>query len=280
MENRNPLASTFKWFAVFIGVGIVLLSSCDKFEYNPFQIDNSVRPSDLNAKNISQLLSGESVADDTVTILFTGDSQRFYDRLDDLIQKVNQHSNIDFLLLNGDISNYGLLQEFLWVYERLEGLNFPYICVVGNHDLVSRGSEIYTEMFGPLNFTFTYKNYKFLCHDDNSREYNFSGNIPDLNWLSTELNNSSASWYVAASHIPPWNDDFDQTMVQDYTNLFSSKPGFIMSLHGHLVAPFAPDIRYYNSDSIPYLVSSGVERDECYLLKLINGKIIKQLIDY
>ncbi|MBK5286571.1 MAG: metallophosphoesterase [Bacteroidia bacterium] len=280
MTNINTLTTTFKQFAVFIVLVLMLFTTCNKFENNPFQIDSRERPSDLNAKNISQLLSAEAAADDTVTILFTGDSQRFYDRLDDLVQKANQFSNIDFLLLDGDISNYGLLQELLWVYERLEGLNIPYICVVGNHDLTSRGSEIYTGMFGPKNFTFTYKNYKFLCHDDNSREYGFPGSIPDLNWLSSELNNSSASWFVAASHIPPWNDDFDQTMVQDYVNLFSSKPGFILSLHGHLIAPYAPDIRYYNNDSIPYIVSSDVQRHECFLLKLIHGTIIKQLIEY
>jgi hypothetical protein len=279
MKNKNPLSAYLKMFAAFIGCGI-LFFSCNKFENNPYQIDSSDRPSDLNAKNIAKLLSAESASDDTVTILFTGDSQRFYDKLDALVHKVNEYSNIDFLLLDGDISDYGVLQEFLWIHEGLEKLHFPYICVIGNHDLTSRGSEIYTQMFGPKNFTFTYKNYKFLCHDDCSREYNFPGNVPDLNWLSNELNNSSASWFVAASHIPPWNDDFDQTMEQDYVNLFSSKPGFLLSLHGHLIAPHAPDIRYYNSDSIPYIVSSDVQRQECYLLKLIHGTIIKQLIEY
>ena len=277
MENNHLPSVYLKHFAVFIGIGISMLFSCNKFEYNPFVTENSDSPTKLNAKNIAKLLSTESISDDTVTILFTGDSQRFYNRLDDLVAKANEFSNIDFLLLGGDITDFGLLQEFLWIHERLENLRIPYVCVIGNHDLTSSGSQIYTQMFGPKNFTFTYKNYKFLCYDNNSHEYNFPGNVPDLNWLSNELTNSSASWFVGAAHVPPWNPDFDQTLVHDYLNLFGSTPGFILSLHGHLVDPNA---EYINNDFVLYINSSGVQKDKCYLLKLIHGTVIKQLIEY
>jgi 3',5'-cyclic AMP phosphodiesterase CpdA len=213
-----------------------------------------------------------------VTIIFTGDAQRYYDQLDSLVQKVNQFKNIDFLILDGDISDFGLLQEFLRVNERLVKLHVPYICTVGNHDLNANGSEIYTRMFGPKNFSFTYKKYKFLCHDDNSREYNFPGNVPDLKWLSNELNDSSAKWFVGVSHVPPWSPDFDQKMVHDYLNLLGSKPGFILSLHGH--EHIAEEPVYYNNDSVLYMNSNGVQNNKCYLLKLINGNIIIQMIQY
>jgi 3',5'-cyclic-AMP phosphodiesterase len=262
------------FFAILI---FCIFLSCNKFEFNPYQVNNSVRPSNLNAKNIENLLSGESTSDDTVTILFTGDSQRFYERLDDLVKKVNEYSNVDFLLLNGDISNYGLLEEFLWVQERLEKLHIPHICIIGNHDLTSNGSDIYTEMFGPKNFTFTYKNYKFLCHDDNSRAYNYQGNVPDLHWLSNELNDSSAKWFIGASHVPPWDPFFDQNIMHDYLNLFGSKQGFILSLHGHA----GNGARYFNNDSVLYInINSSPQWDDCYLLKLINGKVIYQMIQF
>lgn len=256
---------------------IFTLISCNKFELNPVQIKNTDSPTNLNAKNIEELLSEESASDDTVTFLFTGDSQRFYDRLDDLVKKANQFTNIDFLLLDGDISDFGLLQEFLWINERLEKLKIPYISIIGNHDLTSRGSDVYTEMFGPKNFSFTYKKYKFLCHDDNSRDYNFSGIVPHLDWLSEQLNDTTADWFVGASHIPPWSVDFDQKLVNDYMNLFGSNSKFILSLHGHHVDPSE---RYYNNDAVLYINSSGVQKSECYIIKLIHGIIIKELITY
>jgi hypothetical protein len=268
-----------KRFSFFVLVPVLLLS-CHKFEFNPLQTEDSHSPTELNAKNIAKLRATEATSDDTVTILFTGDSQRFYNKLDDLVQVINRNSKIDFLLLDGDISDFGLLQEFIRIVQQLDKLNIPYISVIGNHDLTSRGSEVYTKMFGPKNFSFTYKDYKFLCHDDCSREYNFPGNVPDLNWLSNEIQNSSASWFVGASHIPPWSEDFDQSMVKPYADLFGATPGFILSLHGHLVAPYAPDAKYFNNDSVLYLVSSDVESNSCYLLKLINGTIIKQMITY
>jgi hypothetical protein len=153
----------------------------------------------------------------------------------------------------------------------------PYICVIGNHDLTARGSEIYTEMFGPKNFSFTFKQYKFLCHDDNSQEYNWSGKVPDMNWLNNELKDSTANWFVGAAHVPPWNPDFDPNLVHDYMNLFGAKQGFIMSLYGHLVDPNA---LYYNNDEVLYINASGVQKDQCYLIKLIHGTFTYQLIDY
>ena len=260
-----------------LSVFLCFFLSCNKFEFNPYQTDNKDIPTNLNAKNIAELLSTESSSDDTVTILFTGDSQRYYDRLDDLIKVANRYPSIDFMLLDGDISDFGLMQEFLWIHERLEKLNFPYICTIGNHDLTSAGSEIYSQLFGPKNFTFNYKHYKFLCYNDNGREYNFPGNIPDLNWMARELNDTTASWFVGAAHVPPWCNDFDQHILQSYLDLMSSSRGFILSLHGHLVDPSE---RYYNNDHVLYINSSGVQQKECYILKLIHGTILKEKISY
>jgi len=234
-------------------------------------------PGDLNAINIARLHSGEFADDDTVTILFTGDCQRFYNKVEELVETANANNNIDFLLLAGDISDFSLLREFEWIYEWFEKLQTPYICVIGNHDLTANGSEIYSNMWGPKNFSFIYKGYKFVCHDNNSREYNFSGNIPDIPWLAGQLNDTKASWYVAASHIPPWDQDFDGKLKEPYLNLFGSTPGFLLSLHGHLV-----DSRsmYYNNDSVLYMNSSGVQRGEAIIIKLFKGSLFFETIKY
>jgi 3',5'-cyclic AMP phosphodiesterase CpdA len=252
--------------------------ACNKFEYSPFQSETmGDMPNNLNIINLDKLLSNEINADDTVTIIYTGDSQRFYDELEDLVKKVNTISNVDFLILCGDIADFGILQEYLWIHEQLNKLNVPYLCAIGNHDLVANNGEVYTKIFGEKNFSFTYKKYKFLFHDTNGREYNFNGNVPDLWWLSDQLEDTIPEWFVGVSHVPPYDIDFDKALEYPYKNLFSSTSGFIISLHGHL---HGTSDSYYYGDSVRYMTSNSVDKKEVVLLKFINGKIIKQMIEY
>jgi Icc protein len=258
-------------------VFVILMSGCDKFEYNPYQTDNVNRPENLNEINLIKLKSTEASGDDTVTILFTGDSQRFYSSLDALVAKTNSTRGIDLFILAGDVSDFALLQEFLWVNDRLKKLTVPYFCVIGNHDLTANGSVIFEEMFGPKNFSFHYKDYKFLFHDTNGREYNFNGLIPDLEWLTAQLQDSSKQWMVGVSHVPPYDRDFDKQLEMPYKNLLASRQGFILSLNGHL--HHGGDDHYYD-DNVRYITSYSVGHNKCLLLKLIKGKIIKEEIYY
>jgi 3',5'-cyclic AMP phosphodiesterase CpdA len=260
-------------FSMFI---FGFISGCDKFEYSPYQTHKNGSPEGLNQINIKKLSGAESSSDDTVTILFTGDSQRFYNSLDALVQKSNSLPEVDFLILAGDISDFGLLQEFTWVYKRLESLKVPYLCVVGNHDLTANGAEIYSKMFGPKNFSFHYKGYKFLFHDTNGREYGFNGNVPDMNWLSGELKDTS-QWFVGVSHVPPYDVDFDASLEEKYHKLFAETPGFILSLNGHL---HNGGQSYHYNDHVRYITSFAVDKNKCLLLKLFDGKISTSEVYY
>ena len=256
---------------------LFILQSCEKFEFNPYQVHSKNAPANLNEKNLNKLFALVPSDDDTVTILFTSDSQDFYEELDELVNVVNKIPHIDFLLLSGDISEFGLLREYNWIDARLEKLYMPYFGVIGNHDFQTSGSEIFEQMFGEKNFSFKYKGYKFLLHDTNSREYNFNGQVPDINWLATQLNDKDAKWFVGVSHVPPFQGDFDQSLMPAYVDLFSSTPGFILSLHGHLHT--CMDSVYYH-DHVRYIISNALNRNSCLLIKLYNGEITTQLIPY
>ncbi len=106
-HSITPSLARFAFGTSFIVLAL-FTTACDKFEYSPYQTDNPNRPDNLNAKNINELLSREKESDDTVRFIFTGDSQRFYDELKDLVNKGNSLPNIDFLILAGDISDFGL----------------------------------------------------------------------------------------------------------------------------------------------------------------------------
>jgi 3',5'-cyclic-AMP phosphodiesterase len=262
-------------FLIGFFVLLVVLQSCDSFEYSPNQVYDKDSKVALNAKNLQLLQSFPK--DDTVTIAFVGDSQRFYDELDLFIDTVNNIEAVDFILLAGDISDFGLLEEFELINEMFERLEKPYIGVVGNHDVVARGEEVYERMFGPLNFSFHYGGVKFVAHNTNGKEY-FTGNVPDLNWLRTQLTKSDTSQYlVTISHVPPFSSDFDEKLVNGYTNLLAETPGLLVSLHGHI---HTHKDGYPYNDGVRYMTTHSFDKRSFVLLKIYNGQIDYRLIDY
>lgn len=260
-------------------LALLLFLSCNKFEYNPYQLEsNTAMPVNLNAYHISQIKSMEALADDTIRFVYTGDSQRKYERLEDLVSKVNTLKDVDFFVICGDIADFGMLQEYLWIQERLADLNTPYICVIGNHDFAANNGVIYERMFGAKNFSMHYKGYKFLFHDTNSREYNFNGEAPHMDWLSHQiLDDTHAQWMVGLAHVPPYDNDFDAALEMPYKNLLAAHHGFILALYGHRHSH--SDSFYYN-DQVRYMTSNSVDKDEFVLIEMVEGQINKKLIPY
>lgn len=255
---------------------VMALTSCDSFEFSPNQTNSHNSPQALNEKNFRRLNSVP--ADDTVTIAFAGDSQRWYSELDRFVKKVNTIPELDFILIAGDISDFGLLQEFEWMTKRLSNLNKPYFGVIGNHDLTGNGEAVFERMFGPLNFSFVYDSIKFIGHNTNSLEYD-RDNIPDINWLENQLRtDSSVKHIVAVSHVPPFSPlEFNAKLVKPYTSLFSSSPKFLVSLHGHV----HQHMDFYPfEDGVRYITGFSFGQNSFVLIKIINGKIIKTVISY
>ncbi|MBI3883523.1 MAG: metallophosphoesterase, partial [Sphingobacteriales bacterium] len=177
----------------------------------------------------------------------------------------------------GDITDFGVLEQYLTIYNILKKLHVPYISVIGNHDLTANGGKIYLQMFGEKNFSFIYKGYKFLFHDTNGREYDFNGSVPNLFWMTDQLKDEVPKWFVGVSHVPPFDPDFDKTLELPYKDLLLSKPNFILSLHGHT---HHQSDSYKYEDHVRYMTCNSVEKQKSCLLKLINGKVMMQLIPY
>jgi predicted phosphodiesterase len=262
-----------KWLIFF--TGLLLIGCSDHNEFSPNQVSDDDSAVALNATNVAQLQSAP--LDDTITIAFIGDSQNFYNEVEPFVQKVNDISAIDFVLIAGDISDYGLLQEFEWISERLTSLSVPYIGVIGNHDLVANGEQVYKRMFGALNFSFVYDSVKFIVHNTNGREYRHA-NVPDTVWLKKELAvGNGVKNFIAVSHVPPFSGDFNPTVEKSYRKMFASAPGFIVSLHGHI---HRHTDGYPYEDGIRYITSHSFEQRSFVLLKISGKTVSKQIIDY
>ena len=265
-------------FWVLLVLGVILFPvACDNFEFSPNQTYDRNTPRDLNAKNLERLL--QAPVDDTVVIAFVGDSQRFYDQLERFVGKVNSMPAVDFVLLAGDVSDFGLLSEFEWVHRQFRKLKAPYFAVVGNHDVIANGENVFRRMYGPLDFSFVYDSIKFILHNTNGGEYP-STQVPDLAWLEQELhgeNNEMVTHFVGVSHVPPTNHDFQQPLVEPYARLLRETPGFLVSLHGHI---HNHTDHYPFNDGVRYITSFSLDKPAFLLLKISGGQIVKETIQY
>lgn len=254
-----------------------LLAGCAKFEASPYATEVPGMPEKVNAVNMARLAVREPFDDDTVTIVFTGDPQRFYEEQEAIVAKANSIPGVVLFILAGDIADFGLAQEFMWVYERMERLNMPWFAVVGNHDLQANGALIFQQLFGPLEFSFTYKGYKFLFHDTNGREYANNGTVPRLGWLAEQMADTVPDHFIAVSHVPPFNGDFDPALVQPYGQQLGSDPRTILSLHGHNGSH--ADLHWYG-DHVRYMVCNAMVNPEFVVLRIHNGEASKQVLNY
>jgi predicted phosphodiesterase len=232
---------------------------------------NEVRPDekDLNNRNIAKISKLETKSNFNFVLL--GDTQRFYEDLEDFVNHINATDSVAFVLLCGDLVDFGLNKEFNWIASKLNKLNVPYVSVIGNHDMVANGRRIFHEMFGPDNFVFSYGANKFICINSNSREFDYNGSVPDINWLSQQLNSDAGFNNIfVLSHVPPFNVDFDKNLEPAFTVLLAAQPKTRVSLHGHehhfsLTHPYP--------GGLPYLVAAAAEK-RSYVMISVNGEKI------
>lgn len=277
LKNQNDTVLKKKipvLLRISYGIAMTMLFSCSNIELHPYQVFDDESPRNLNIQQYQRL--SRTIGDDTVTIAFAGDTQRFYDELNLFVKKVNQLPDVDFVMLAGDISDFGLLQELEWINRELNDLRAPYFAVVGNHDVLGNGEKVFKRYFGSLDYSFNYKDYKFILHNTNSREY-ASANVPDIDWLTKELNDQSSHYIVGVSHVPPYDNDFNRGLEKTYSMLLSSSEKLILSLHGH---QHRKSDGYPYNDSVRYIVTDDFEGRNFILLKLFRGTVWKSRISY
>ncbi|MES2560666.1 MAG: metallophosphoesterase [Bacteroidota bacterium] len=265
------------YYIIAFTLFISLLAGCEKFESSPNQAHDNNTPRHINQRNIDKLLA-RADQDDTIRIVFTGDSQRYYDEAELLVKKVNSMEDVDFLIVAGDLTDFGLRQEFEWINDIFSGLTVPYISAIGNHDVIGNGKKTFEYMFGVDNFSFVYKRTKFIFHNTNSREYHFKGNIPDMNWLAQECQpQPGVEYIVPVSHVPPYDGDFDKNLEQSYAQTLRNTKGLLISLHGH---HHHTNDQYPYEDGVRYLNSNAVDKRVFMLLEIYNGKVHKTPVSY
>src|SRR6478609_1158366 len=88
---------------LFIIGGVILLTSCDRFEYDPNQTKDHNSPELLNQSNIIRIHSiGE---DSVIRFALISDSHSYYEGLENLVNRINEDHDIDFVIHAGDVTD-------------------------------------------------------------------------------------------------------------------------------------------------------------------------------
>jgi len=248
----------------------ILSSSCKKiFSYSANEIKIGEKDRNQNIKNIERLQSKEQK--DSFRFVVISDCQRFYEEIDEFVGKINRYPDISFVVLNGDITDFGLRAEYLWISQRLQKLSLPFLVVIGNHDMLGNGRELYKQMFGPENFGFSYSGYKFIALNSNSQEVGHNGSLPDTSWLQQELSSTPSQEKIFVfAHLAPFSGDFDRSLEQAYVKILASNGNVAYSIHGHedisyLGQPYGPPVNY--------LVANSIKEESFVLINVNNNDI-------
>jgi len=255
-----------KKFLIYYFIAVAFASCKKTFEYSPHEVRLGENEKNINAKNIAKISS--QPVPDSLKFIVIGDPQRAYDELDDFVDGVNQRRGISFVVVDGDLTDFGLNSEFQWINKILSKLKIPSIAVIGNHDMLGNGAEVYRQMYGPDNFSFSIGSNKFICLNSNSQERNYDGSLPNLPWLYNELAESSSQKVIVSSHIAPFSFGFDSSMEKSYASLLAQSGNVSLSIHAHVSMFFH---RQEYNDGVEYLVVNSLSKRK-YVEVIVHGE--------
>lgn len=229
------------------------LSGCDMIDYHPYDVRISGE-TDINATNMARIES-TCLDKDTLRFITTGDSQRWYDETVDFVDHVNQRTDIDFVIHGGDLSDFGMTDEFLWQRDILNGLTVPYVALIGNHDCLGTGEDTFLAVFGDLNFSFIAGRVKFVCLNTNALEYDYSTPVPDFEFIAGEQTARADEFErtVVCMHVRPYADEFNNNVAEVFEKYVLGFPGILFCTAAHEHSVFQMDVfgdgmMYYMSD--------------------------------
>ncbi len=256
---------------------LFVLSGCEVFEYHPYD-GRITGETGINAKNmalIEQICAGK----ETIRFIMMGDTQGWYDETKDFVKAVNQRNDIDFVIHGGDVSDFGLTKEFIWMRDIMNQLNVPYVVLLGNHDCLANGAQIYHEIFGEENFSFLAGNVKFICLNTNAIEYDYSHPVPDFMFIEEQYNEHRENHEktVFAMHACPYSEQFNNNIAFVFQRFIQEFPKlqFCLKAHDHnlsIVDIFDDGVMYYGSASIEkrnYLLFT-ITPDDQYTYEVVD----------
>lgn len=105
------------------------------------------------------------------------------------VKDLNTLKDIDFVILSGDITEFGADHELKLAKQILDSLQLPWYVIPGNHDgnWSENGANTFRRVFGGETFFFKHKGYEFIGTNSGPNMRMSPGQIPreNLVWMDT-----------------------------------------------------------------------------------------------
>jgi 3',5'-cyclic AMP phosphodiesterase CpdA len=240
-------------------------------------MESKNQPSNLNQANIN-IIKEKDNNQDTVRFVFMGDTQRHYDETQDFVNAVNNRDDIDFVIHGGDITDFGMGKEYMWVHNIMKNLRVPYVALIGNHDIIGHGKDVYKKVYGDFNFTFQFRKIRFICLNTNALEFDYSTPVPDFDFMMRFLNDSSTiKQTVVVMHSPPFDDEFNNNSALMFNYLIENYKTKKFCLHAHTHVLTEKD---YFKNGIMYYGCEDISKRSYLLFTLIGDTYSYRLIKF
>jgi 3',5'-cyclic AMP phosphodiesterase CpdA len=157
---------------------------------------------------------------------------------DDLRRTVldlNQQQGIDFVILSGDVTEFGSDDELALAKQILDSLSLPLYVIPGNHDSnwSESGANSFRKVFGAETFFFEHKGIQFIGTTSGPNMRMSPGQVPreNLVWMDSvfKANPDQGKPLIAINHYP-----LDSSLNNWYENINRIKTRNVqLALCGH-----------------------------------------------
>ena len=150
------------------------------------------------------------------------------------VQDINNSTDIDFVVITGDITELGTNEELPLAKKILDSLKVKYYIIPGNHDVgwSESGGMGFITTFGSDRFTFDYHGIRFIACSSGPYVRMSDGHIPRdaMTWMKNILDTTHVNMPVIFLNHYPMDNQMDNWY--EVTELFKTR-NTILFLCGH-----------------------------------------------
>lgn len=152
------------------------------------------------------------------------------------VKDINANPDLKFVVITGDVTEFGADKELLLAKQILDSLNKKWYIIPGNHDAnwSESGSNTFRAVFGSETFAFNYGGYLFAATSSGPNMRMGPGQVPRENivWLDSVLNHTKpATPVIYLNHYP--QDSSQNNWFTVINSLKKKNVQLILCGHGH-----------------------------------------------
>jgi predicted phosphodiesterase len=234
-----------------LGTALAAFFGCAPFRDSAYSDQVLHKERDLNLTSMDRIADVE--ADGKIRLAILSDSHQTYKDLDQVIRHINKTADIDFVVNLGDVTNSGYNLEFDQFMGSYILLQRPALNVIGNHDSLGAGPDIYKKLFGPKNFYFESTSHRYVFFNSANLE---NGDEFDPAWLKATVEASTKPVFIF-THAPLRDPERFTGDTAVLMNAVVTNPKTQLILNGH-------------NHVYDYIVDSGTVTVQC--ARVENGQ--------